>query len=122
METSRYEAAAASSVVGVVIVIVGGLVIAGALIWAVRLGINVKQREPGIPGTGEPPTLPQSGPVRETRQRGEPDEVPRAEETGRRLAPHDLSPSGGGRGEDQARPRWDEGSSGSFGSGGAGGK
>ncbi|MEU7057136.1 DUF6479 family protein [Streptomyces sp. NPDC046197] len=66
------------------------------------------------------PTLPGSGPVHETRHRREPDEVPRAEETGRRLTPHDLGSAGSRRSEEQTRPRWKPGSSGSFGSGGPG--
>lgn len=123
MDTSRYEATSgAGSVFGIVVIVVGALVIVGALIWAVRLGIRVKQREPRTPRGGEHPTLPDSGPVHETSQRREPDEVPRAEETGRRLTPHELGSSGSRRSEDQSRPRWDPGSGGSFGSGGSGGR
>ncbi|MER6981005.1 DUF6479 family protein [Streptomyces carpinensis] len=121
MDTIGYEAAAASSTFGAVVIVVGGLVLVGVLIWAVRLGIRVKQREPRTPRGGEHPTLPDSGPVHETRQRREPDEVPRAEETGRRLTPHELGSTGSRRSGDQTRPRWDRGSSGSFGSGGPGG-
>ncbi|MEU6807947.1 DUF6479 family protein [Streptomyces sp. NPDC046831] len=117
MDTTRYEAAASGPALGVVIAVVGGLVLAGALVWAVRLGIKVKQREPRAPRGGEHPTLPDSGPAHETRQRREPDEVPSAEETGRRLNPHELGASGSRRSDDQSRPRWEDGSSGSFGSG-----
>ncbi|MFF9410151.1 DUF6479 family protein [Streptomyces anandii] len=122
MDTTRYEALAAGSAFGIVVIVVGGLVIAAALVWAIGLGIKVKQREPRTPRGGEHPTLPESGPAHETQQRREPDEVPRAEETGRRLTPHELSSSGSRRSEDQSRPRWDDGSSGSFGSGGTGGR
>ncbi|MFK4144683.1 DUF6479 family protein [Streptomyces sp. NPDC004065] len=121
MDTTRYEAAAAGSAFGGVVIVVGGLVIAAALIWAVRLGIGVKQREPRTPRGGEHPTRPESGPAHETRQRREPDEVPRAEETGRRLTPHELGSSGSRRSQEQTRPRWEDGTGGSFGSGGPGG-
>ncbi|MFH8217995.1 DUF6479 family protein [Streptomyces sp. NPDC018057] len=122
MDTFRLQAAAsAGSVFGTVVIVVGALVIVGALVWAVRFGIKVKQREPRAPRGGEHPTLPDSGPVHETRQRREPDEVPRAEETGRRLTPHELGSPGSRRSEDQSRPRWDGGTGGSFGSGGPGG-
>jgi hypothetical protein len=39
---------------------------------------------------------------------------------GERLTPHDLRPTGGTPSGDQRRPRWNEGSSGSFGGGGGG--
>ncbi|MFI2644101.1 DUF6479 family protein [Streptomyces sp. NPDC018610] len=123
MDTTGYTAAAgAPSVVGIILVVVGGLIVVGLLVWAVRLGIKVMHRESRTPRGGEHPTLPESGPVHETQQRREPDEVPRAEDTGRRLSPHELGSPGSRRSEDQDRPRWDEGSSGSFGSGGPGGR
>ncbi|MGX4687925.1 DUF6479 family protein [Streptomyces sp. JNUCC 63] len=124
MDTTWYEAAAGISAFGIVAVVVGGLVIAAALVWAVRLGVRVMHSEQrrGTSRGGEHPTLPESGPVHETHQRREPDEVPRAEETGRRLTPHELGSSGSRRSGDQSRPRWDGGSSGSFGSGGSGGR
>lgn len=123
MDTTWYEAAAGTSAFGIVAIVVGGLLIAAALVWAVRLGVRVMHSEHSgrTPRGGEHPTLPDSGPVHETHQRREPDEVPRAEETGRRLTPHELGSSGGRRSGEQSRPRWDEGSSGSFGSGGPGG-
>ncbi|MEU3344599.1 DUF6479 family protein [Streptomyces sp. NPDC006700] len=122
MDTTWYEAAGAGSAAGIAVIVVGGLVVAAVLVWAVRLGIRVKQDEPRTPRGGEHPTLPDSGPVHEERHRREPVEVPRAEETGRRLTPHELGSSGSRRSADQSRPRWDEGSSGSFGSGGSGGR
>ncbi|MFF4759466.1 DUF6479 family protein [Streptomyces sp. NPDC001292] len=121
MDTTWYEAAGAGSAAGIAVIVVGGLVIAAVLVWAVRLGIRVKQGEPRTPWGGEHPTLPEYGPVHEARHRREAAEVPRAEATGRRLTPHELGSSGGRRSEDQTRPRWDGGSSGSFGSGGSGG-
>ncbi|MGW2766770.1 DUF6479 family protein [Streptomyces sp. NPDC001275] len=121
MDTTWYEAAGAGSAAGIAVIAVGGLVIAAVLVWAVRLGIRVKQGEPRTPRGGEHPTLPESGPVHEVRRRREPAEVPRAEETGRRLTPHELG-SSGRRSEDQTRPRWDGGSGGAFGSGDSGGR
>ena len=117
---TSYEAAAASSVFGVAVVLVSGLVITGALIWAVRLGIRVRRRESPAPRPSEQPRPPESGPVHETREIREPHEVPRATDASERLTPHGLSRSGSKRSENQTRPRWDEGSSGSFGGGGPG--
>ncbi|MFE7213754.1 DUF6479 family protein [Streptomyces sp. NPDC001698] len=96
--------------------------VAAVLVWAVRLGIRVKQGGPRTPRGGEHPTLSESGPVHEVRRRREPAEVPRAEETGRRPTPHELGSSGSRRSEDRTRPRWDGGSGGAFGSGGSGGR
>ncbi|MFD5074962.1 DUF6479 family protein [Streptomyces sp. NPDC058371] len=120
MKSTGYELAASGAAVGVIIAFVGGLVIVGALIWAVRFGIKVRRREPGPPAPAEQPTPPPSGAVYETRETREPDEVPQAGREGERLRPHDLHASGSKTAEDQPRPRWDSGSSGSFGSGGSG--
>ncbi|MFB7573954.1 DUF6479 family protein [Streptomyces sp. NPDC056165] len=99
MDSTWYEAAGTGSAAGVAVIVVGGLVIAAVLVWAVRLGIRVKQGEPRTPRGGERPTLPDSGPVHEVRRRREPAEVPRTEETGRRLTPHELGSSGSWRGQ-----------------------
>ncbi|GGV66107.1 MULTISPECIES: DUF6479 family protein [Streptomyces] len=120
MDTTGYQTVAAGSGAGIALVVIGGLVVVGLLIWAFRFGITVMQRESVTPRHSGQPKTPPSGPVRETRQQREPNEVPDAEETGRRLTPHELS-SGTRRSDDQSRPRWDSGSSGSFGSGGSGG-
>jgi hypothetical protein len=120
MQTTFYEAAAASSVFGVAVVLVSGLVVTGALIWAVRLGIRVRRGESRPPRRSEHPRPPESGPVHETREFREPDEVPRAADGSERLTPHGLKHSGSKRSENQTRPRWNEGSSGSFGGGGPG--
>lgn len=122
MQTTSYAAMAAGSALGVAAVLIGGLVITGGLVWAVRLGIKVRRREPPPPRRDEQPTPPATGPVRETREMREPDEVPRAGDESERLTPHRLRPSGSKRSEDRKRPRWDPGSSGSFGSGGTGGR
>ncbi|MPY57865.1 hypothetical protein FNH08_12015 [Streptomyces spongiae] len=112
----QYEAAATNAG-GVTAILVAGLVLVGALVWAVRFGMKTRRREPGPPGRGEHPTLPESGPVHETRQMREPDEVPRAGDESERLRPHDLHASGSKPSEDQTRRRWAPGSSGSFGGG-----
>ncbi|MFF3333883.1 DUF6479 family protein [Streptomyces sp. NPDC002888] len=123
MDTIHYEAAGAGTTFGFVVILVGGLIITGALVWAVRLGIKVRGREQAHLRPGEShPRLPEDGPVREAREVREPDEVPRAADGSERLTPHELRNSGSRRSEDQTPPRWDEGSSGSFGSGGVGGR
>ncbi|MFG2794934.1 DUF6479 family protein [Streptomyces sp. NPDC048419] len=114
--------AAATNAGGVIAVLVVGLVLVGALIWAIRFGVRVRRREPRTPRRGEHPTLPSAGPVHETEQVREPDEVPRADDESERLSPHDLGASGSRRSQDQRRRRWSRGSSGSFGSGGPGHK
>ncbi|GGQ59432.1 hypothetical protein GCM10010145_31720 [Streptomyces ruber] len=120
MNTSHYVAAWASSGLGVGAIVVGGIIVAGLLVWAVRLGINVKRREPRRPLPQEQPTRPpSSGPIGETQEVREPNEMP-GTGTGR-LTAHDLNTTGSKPSESQQRPRWDSGSSGSFGSGGTGG-
>ncbi|MFG3659120.1 DUF6479 family protein [Streptomyces sp. NPDC047706] len=116
MNLTAYEVAAAGSVAGFVAVLVGGVIVTGALIWAVLLGIKVRKREPRTPRPHEQPRLPADGAVHEIREQRAPHEVGQDE----RLTPHDLRPSGGMPSGDQRRPRWNRGSSGSFGSGGPG--
>ncbi|MFC5204370.1 DUF6479 family protein [Streptomyces kaempferi] len=98
----------------------GGLVIAGALVWAVRLGVKVRRREPRRPRPDEQPKLPQSGPVREVREMREPDDIPLAADGGERLRPRNLHASGSKRSANQDVPRWNPGGGSSFGSGGSG--
>ncbi|MFI7401567.1 DUF6479 family protein [Streptomyces sp. NPDC049541] len=120
MSTATFVVAATSSeVLNVIAAFVGGLIIAGALIWAVQFGMRVRDRELPRPNPDEQPHLPAGGPVRETREIREPDEVPHAEGK-ERLMPYELHPSGTRTGKDQHRRRWLPGSSGSFGSGGMG--
>ncbi|MEU6406824.1 DUF6479 family protein [Streptomyces sp. NPDC046985] len=98
-----------------------GLLLVALLIGAFWLGSRIRRRESAPPRPEEQPRLPESGPVGDVLERREPDEVPT---DGDRLRPHDLNAHGnlGSRtSPSQARPRWDEGSSGSFGSGGPGG-
>jgi hypothetical protein len=101
-------------------VIAAGVVVVAVLIGAFWLGSRVRRRESPPPTPEEQPRLPESGPVREVRENREPDVVPKSDT---RLTPHELPNHGnsptrtGSAGE---RPRWDEGSSGAFGSGGPG--
>lgn len=99
---------------------VGGLVIAGVLMWAVGFGVKVRRREPRRPSPEEQPKVPDSGPVREVREVREPDDVPQAADESERLRPHNLHASGSKRSENRDVPRWDPASGGSFGSGGPG--
>ncbi|GGX31892.1 DUF6479 family protein [Streptomyces lomondensis] len=121
MNTAWMELAAGRGALGIGLV-VAGVVVVGLLLGAFVLGFRAKRRELPTPRPEEQPRMPAGGPVRETRERREPDEVPRSED---RLTPHQLK-GHGNQGDrtsaSQERPRWNEGSSGSFGSGGAGGR
>ncbi|MER7050954.1 MULTISPECIES: DUF6479 family protein [unclassified Streptomyces] len=121
MSTATYELLAASShALNVTMAFIGGLVIAGALIWAVRMGMRVMERESERPHADEQPKLPPTGAVHEEREMREPDEIPLTTDGSPRLMPYQLHHSGSRRGEDQIRRRWLPGSSGSFGGGGPG--
>ena len=100
--------------------VVAGVVIVAALIGTVWWGYRRRQQQPPPPRPEEQPRLPDSGPVREVRENREPDEVPTS---GERLTPHqvrDHSTTASGPSPAKERPRWNDGSSGSFGSGGPG--
>ncbi|MDT0438889.1 MULTISPECIES: DUF6479 family protein [Streptomyces] len=120
MSNATYVLAAGSNGwLNVTVAFVGGLIIAGALIWAVQFGMRVRDRESPRPRPDEQPHLPDTGAVYETREMREPDEMPVT--TGReRLTPHEIHHTGSRTGADQSRKRWLPGSSGSFGSGGLG--
>lgn len=121
MSTTTFVLAATSSdVLNVIAAFVGGLFIAGALVWAVQFGMRVQDRESPRPRVEEQPRLPETGPVRELREMREPDELSDAMDGQERLMPHQLHHSGTRRGKDQQRKRWLPGSSGGFGSGGLG--
>ncbi|MFI1505384.1 DUF6479 family protein [Streptomyces sp. NPDC020597] len=117
---SAFLAASGRSALASVAFVVVGLVLVGGLIFAFRLGFKIRRREPAPPQPHEQPRMPASGPTHESRSR-EPNEMPRAAD-GERLTPHELRPTGSRDGADAARPRWDEGTGGSFGSGGPGGR
>ncbi|MEU9211824.1 DUF6479 family protein [Streptomyces sp. NPDC048415] len=120
MNTASYEMIAASSTLNAVAAFVGGIFIAGALVWAVRLGIKVRDQESGPPAPEDHPKLPDTGAVHEIREMREPDEVPHAVDESERLMPYNIHSAGSKHADDQHRKRWVPGSSGSFGSGGPG--
>lgn len=122
MRTTHEQLAAAGSVAGAIAIVVFGVLITAGLVAAVRLGIRVRGRESPTPRREEQPTLPPTGPVREEQSLREPNEVPRASGDGDRLTPHQLGNVSTRPSSDQTRPRWNPGSSGSFGSGGGGTK
>ncbi|MFJ3231180.1 DUF6479 family protein [Streptomyces sp. NPDC086787] len=106
MDTPLEHMAAAGSATGTVVILLCGVIITAALVWAVRLGIKVRGREPAPPGPGQHPTPPKSGPVGEERQMREPNEVPRAGGERDRLTPHELGNAPSRPSGDQTRPRW----------------
>ncbi|MCN9242163.1 DUF6479 family protein [Streptomyces sp. RY43-2] len=121
MNTASLELLAVSSQqLGVFAAFIGGMFVSAALIWAVRLGMSIRDRELPPPDPEEQPHLPPTGPVHETREVREPDEVPHATQESERLMPYELHHAPSRRGEHQERKRWHPGSSGSFGSGGPG--
>ncbi|MFE9771307.1 DUF6479 family protein [Streptomyces sp. NPDC005931] len=121
MSTATYELlAAGQDVLNLTAAFIGGLVVAGALIWAVRVGMRVMDQEEHRPLPEEQPRLPETGAVRETREMREPDEIPLMPKDGARLMPYELHHAGTRTGKDQSRRRWLPGSSGAFGSGGPG--
>ncbi|MEN3582693.1 MULTISPECIES: DUF6479 family protein [unclassified Streptomyces] len=121
MSTATYEVLAASqNTWNMIAAFVGGLVVAGALVWAVRVGIRVMDRESPRPSADEQPRLPETGPVHEEREMREPKEVPVAPDGRTRLMPYELDNASTRKGKDQVRRRWLPGSSGSFGGGGPG--
>ncbi|MGW2346693.1 DUF6479 family protein [Streptomyces sp. NPDC001661] len=111
---------AASTTLSAVGAFIAGLVVAGFLIIAVRVGMRSLRRESRRPRRDEQPQPPPSGPVYESREVREPDEVPLAKDESERLMPYELHPSGSKRSKNQKPRRWRRGSSGSFGSGGPG--
>ncbi|WP_373682227.1 MULTISPECIES: DUF6479 family protein [Streptomyces] len=117
---ASFELIAASETVNAIGAFVGGLFIAGALVWAVRLGISVRSKELPPPRPEEQPRLPDGGAVHEEREIREPDEVPRAADESERLMPYNMHAAGTKHAADQHRKRWVPGSSGSFGGGGPG--
>jgi hypothetical protein len=119
MATATLELAAMTGGATVLVAFLCGLLVAGALVAAVSLGMRVKDKELPTPSAEEQTKLPATGAVREMREIREPDEVPHAD--GReRLMPYQLKQAGTRRCADQQRRRWQPGSSGSFGSGSGG--
>ncbi|MER5386134.1 DUF6479 family protein [Streptomyces sp. NBC_00647] len=120
MNIASHDLIAASSTLNAGAAFIGGLVIAGALVWAVRMGIRVRRLESPPPTPEEQPRLPEGGAVHEEREMREPDEVPHAANESERLMPYNMHSAGTKHADDQHRKRWQPGSSGSFGSGGPG--
>ncbi|MFJ5997039.1 DUF6479 family protein [Streptomyces sp. NPDC092370] len=122
MNTATYAELAASSdhAVAVTLAFVGGLIVACALIWAVRVGMRVMDTDTHHPAPEEQPHMPDTGPVREMREMREPDDVPVVARDGQRIMPHELHRASTRTGKDQNPRRWSPGSSGSFGGGGLG--
>ncbi|MGC9496337.1 DUF6479 family protein [Streptomyces sp. WG7] len=118
MTNAWMDLAAGSGALGIGL-IVAAVVVVALLIGAFAFGSRQKRREPPPPRPEEQPRIPDGGPVRETRERREPDEMPRTDD---RTLPHDLGHQSSHTASGQERPRWDEGGSGSFGSGGPGGR
>ncbi|MCZ9340023.1 DUF6479 family protein [Streptomyces sp. TRM76130] len=117
MTSAWMEMAATNGAMGAGLVVAAFVVVA-LLIGAFAVGIRVKRRESPPPAPEEQPHMPAGGPVRETRESRAPEDVPRGDE---RLLPHDLHRQSSRSAPEQSRPRWDQGGSGSFGSGGPGG-
>jgi uncharacterized protein (DUF58 family) len=120
MNSAMDTAATGAQVFGYVLILLAGVACVAGLLWAFRLGFQVRRREPAPPRPEEQPRLPASGPVRETFEMREPDEVPRAADDSERLTPYQVGNVRSRRAGDQRRPRWSPGSSGSFGGGGGG--
>ncbi|WP_340384051.1 DUF6479 family protein [Streptomyces sp. SS7] len=115
------QTAAAGSAAGIVLIVVCGVLVTAALVWAVRFGTRVRAREqsPGRTATRSGPPRPTRRPVDQERlQRREPGEVPQAGPGDRPLTPHELGNAPDRPSESQERPRRRPGSGGSFGSGG----
>ncbi|MFF5341860.1 DUF6479 family protein [Streptomyces althioticus] len=105
---------------GLIAAFIGGIIVAGALVWAVRAGMRYMDQESPRPRPDEQPKLPDGGAVREMREMREPDEIPLTPRSGSRLMPYELHHASTRTGKDQQRKRWLPGSSGAFGSGGPG--
>ncbi len=108
MDNDTTQLALSGAVVGGVVPFLVGVVIVGALIWAVWWGRRIRSQEPGPPRPDEQPRLPDSGPVGEVRERREPAEMPRGNH---RLTSHRLRGHGNSstrRAANQKPPTWNE--------------
>ncbi|MFJ7905197.1 DUF6479 family protein [Streptomyces sp. NPDC096198] len=108
MNRTLEQLAAGGSAAGSAVILLCGVLVTAALLWAIRLGIKVRRRESPPPRRGEHPVPPRSGPVGEERNMREPNEVPRTTEKGDRRTPHELGNAPSRPSTDQTRPRWDE--------------
>ncbi|MER7918335.1 MULTISPECIES: DUF6479 family protein [unclassified Streptomyces] len=119
MNTASMQLAAPSGLMSLVlfVVAVGLLAMLAGGFW---LTSRVKSQEPARPRPEEQPKLPPEGAMHEVRENRDYQEVPRTPKGGRPLTPYELSNMDSKTSEDQQRPRWSSGSSGSFGGGGLG--
>lgn len=107
MKVTNWDIALPNAAFGMIGALVGGLVIVGALVWAVQMGIKARRRQPPPPTPQEQPTRQKPGSGQEIRELRDPDDFSATGDEGQRLTPHQLHNSGTTRGEKQERPRWD---------------
>ncbi|MDO0929114.1 DUF6479 family protein [Streptomyces sp. TG1A-8] len=119
MSTATMQMAAASGLMSLALFVVAAAVLA-LLAGGMWMNSRVKYREPPRPRADEQTQLPPEGAVREERQNRESAEIPRVPKGGRALLPHELTNMRSRPTDSKERPRWDKGSSGSFGGGGLG--
>jgi uncharacterized membrane protein YgcG len=122
MNTASMQLAAASGLMSVFLFIVAVGVLA-LLAGGFYMTSRVRYRESPRPRPEEQPTMPPGGPVHEVRESNrEASEVPRTAKGERPLTPYELTnmDTRPGTSESKDRPRWSNGSSGSFGGGGLG--
>ncbi|MGW2211665.1 DUF6479 family protein [Streptomyces sp. NPDC001781] len=119
MNTATTQLAAPSGLISLVLFVVAIAVLAllGGGFW---INSRIKDREPPRPSAEEQPHLPPEGATREIQENREPDEIPVTPKGGRALTPYELHNMRTRPSDKKDRPRWSEGSSGSFGGGGLG--
>ncbi|MFC9284930.1 DUF6479 family protein [Streptomyces collinus] len=119
MSTAQTQLAAASGLMSLVLFLIAVLLLA-MLAGGFWMNSRIKYRESPRPRPDEQPHLPPDGAVHEVQENREPDEVPQVPKGGRALTPYELTNMHTRTSENQDRPRWSKGSSGSFGGGGLG--
>lgn len=102
---------------GLFLVAVALVTLLGGSFW---LSCRMRSRAPRLPLPEEQPHLPPDGPVHEVREMREPAEIPKVPKGGHALTPYELAHSPTRTSPLKKPPRWSEGRSGSFGSGGLG--
>ncbi|WP_189263765.1 DUF6479 family protein [Streptomyces fuscichromogenes] len=119
MSTEPMQLAAPSGLMSLALFLVAVAVLA-MLAGGFWLGNRVKYRESTRPRPEEQPKLPPGGAVHEVRENRESEEIPLIPKGGRPLTPYELSNQQTRPSASKDRPRWSQGSSGSFGGGGLG--
>ncbi|MFE9248904.1 DUF6479 family protein [Streptomyces sp. NPDC007088] len=117
MDTTHWQLALGTTALIMPLV---GIVVVAVLLAAFVWGRRLRARQPAPPLPDEQPHMPPEGPVGQQDERREPDELAPRDA---RLTPHELN--GGGTGQDRRSPsqkerKWNDNSSGGFGSGGFG--